>query len=137
MNRLRFFIIATLAILSVQGWTGDYTNLFSVFPTGAVNFSAEGLLLAVQKAGQIPVYHAFEGFLIVAFSVVVLILSLRIKVKSVQLSSILGLAAVVSAAAGGTLFVLSGFQNNGNSAQMGGSFIAAYAFYFVELYFSK
>jgi hypothetical protein len=32
MNKLRLFIIATLAILTVQGWTGDYVNLFSPFP---------------------------------------------------------------------------------------------------------
>lgn len=137
LNKLQFFIIATLAILSVQGWTGDFVNLFSVFPTGAVDFSANGLLQAVQKAGQIPVYHTLEGFLLVAFSLVVLILSLKTKVKSVQVFSILGLAAVVSAAVGGILFVFSGFQDNGNSAQMGGSFIGAYAFYFLELYFTK
>jgi hypothetical protein len=137
LNKLQSFIIATLVILSVQGWTGDYVNLFSVFPTGAVNSSANGLLQALQKAGQIPVYHAFEGFLLVAFSLVVLILSLRTKAKKIQVSSILGLAAVVSAAVGGVLFVFSGFQDNGNSAQMAGSFIGAYAFYFLELYFTK
>jgi hypothetical protein len=102
-----------------------------------VNPSASGLVEALQKAGQIPVYHAFEGFLLVALSLVVLILSLRTKAKSLQVSSILGLAAVASAAVGGTLVVLSGFQDNGNSAQMGGSFIGAYAIYFIELYFTK
>jgi heme A synthase len=137
LNKLRFFLIAMLVILSVQGWTGDYVNLFSVFPTGAVSSSANGLLQALQKAGQVPLYHAFEGFLLLAFSLVVLFLSLRTKAKSVQVSSILGFAAVVSAAIGGILFVFSGFQDNGNSAQMGGSFISAYAFYFIELYFTK
>jgi hypothetical protein len=32
---------------------------------------------------------------------------------------------------------LSGFANGGNSAQMGGSFIAAYASYFMTLYYTK
>jgi len=44
---------------------------------------------------------------------------------------------VVSAIIGGVLFVLSGFSAGGNSAQMGGSFIGAYAFYFIELYYAK
>jgi hypothetical protein len=44
---------------------------------------------------------------------------------------------IISAIIGGTLFVLSGFNNNGVSAQMGGSFIGAYAFFFIELYYTK
>jgi hypothetical protein len=44
---------------------------------------------------------------------------------------------VVVAGVGGLFFVLSGFTNNGKSAQMGGSFIGAYAFYFMELHYAK
>lgn len=77
------------------------------------------------------------GFFLVALSLIVFVLSLRTKAKSFQISSILALATVISAAVGGVLFVFSGFQDNGNSAQMSGSFIAAYALYFIELYFTK
>jgi hypothetical protein len=48
-----------------------------------------------------------------------------------------GLISVTAAVAGGLLFVFSGFQNDGSSAQMGGSFIGAYASYFLALYFTK
>ena len=43
----------------------------------------------------------------------------------------------VSAIIGGVLFVLFGFSSGGVSAQMGGSFIGAYAFYFIELYYAN
>lgn len=44
---------------------------------------------------------------------------------------------VVSAIMGGDLFVLSGFSAGGSSARIGGSFIGAYAFYFIKLYYAK
>jgi membrane associated rhomboid family serine protease len=83
------------------------------------------------------VYHAFEGVLLVVLSLVVIGLSFKSKPRSLRILSILAAAAVISAVIGGVLFVLSGFQNNANSAQMGGSFIGAYALYFLELYFTK
>jgi len=51
--------------------------------------------------------------------------------------SILGSVMIISALIGGLVFLLSGFSAAGSSAQMGGSFIGAYAFYFMELYFTK
>ena len=59
------------------------------------------------------------------------------KPRNVQIPAFLGLGMVVSAIIGGVLFVLSGFSAGGSSAQMGGSFIGAYAFYFIELYYAK
>jgi hypothetical protein len=47
------------------------------------------------------------------------------------------LIAILSAAYGGISFVFSGFQNNGDSMQMAGSFIGAYAAYFLVLYFNR
>jgi hypothetical protein len=41
------------------------------------------------------------------------------------------------AAVGGYEFVFSGFVNSANSAQMGGSFIAAYSMNFFLLYYSE
>ena len=67
----------------------------------------------------------------------VFIAAFKAKPKSIRICAILGLVYVVVAGVGGLLFVLSGFTNNGNSAQMGGSFIGAYAFYFMELYYAK
>jgi hypothetical protein len=81
--------------------------------------------------------HAFIGIVLLASASVVLAFSIRSKPRNVQIPAILGLVTIVSAAIGGVFFVLSGFSNGGNSAQMGGSFIGAYAFYFIELYYAK
>jgi len=137
LSKLQLLTVVTLVILSIQGWTGDFVNLFSVFPMGAVDSSFSGLIRALEEAGQLPVYHAIEGVLLVAFSLVILILSFQTKIKNAKIASIIAFGAVVSATIGGILFVLSGFQDNGNSMQMAGSFIGAYAFYFLELYFTK
>jgi amino acid permease len=137
LSKLQLLVVATLVVLTIQGWTGDFVNLFAVFPIGAVNSSLGGLLQALQGAGQLPMYHAFEGAILVAFSVVVLIFSFQSKIRNAKIASIIALAAVVSATIGGVLFVLSGFHDNGNSMQMAGSFIGAYALYFLELYVTK
>jgi hypothetical protein len=137
-RRLRLLIVLTLVFLTVQGWFGDTVNLFAV-PTTPVTVDASigGLLTAVINDGPVLIIHAFNGILILALAVTVLALSLKSKPRSVQVPSILGLVMVVSAIIGGILFVLSGFANNGVSAQMGGSFIGAYAFYFIELYYAR
>jgi hypothetical protein len=137
-RRLRIIIVATLVALTIQGWFGDTVNLFYI-PTSPVTVetSASGLLTTVVNVGPTLIIHSFLGILILALSVTVLAFFLKSKPRNVQVPSILGLAMVASAIIGGTLFVLSGFTNNGVSAQMGGSFIGAYAFYFIELYYAK
>jgi hypothetical protein len=102
-----------------------------------VDASLGSILTAVVNVGPTLIIHAFIGLAILALALVVLTFSLKSKPRSVQIPSILGLIMVISAIIGGTLFVLSGFSNNGVSAQMGGSFIGAYAFYFIELYYAK
>lgn len=59
------------------------------------------------------------------------------KSRGVRVWSALGLLAMLSSALGGYLFVMSGFADGGASAQMGGSFIGAYACYFLTLYYTK
>jgi hypothetical protein len=135
---VRYAIMASIIVLTIQRWTGDFVNLFSQFPSGQPSASMGGLLSALYDAGALAVFHGLEGFLLVALSIAVVALSFRAShARSIRVLSVLALGAIISAAVGGTLFVLSGFQNNANSAQMGGSFIGAYAFYFMELYFTK
>ena len=137
MKNLKISIVVLLILLSIQGWTGDYVNLFAVFPSGPVKISFGGLIGALEGAGFMEVFHASLAVAILATSIFIVILSFRAKAKSLSVPSILGLAAVVSAVAGGLLFVFSGFTDNGYSAQMGGSFIGAYALFFVELYYTR
>jgi hypothetical protein len=136
-RRLRVLLVLTLIVLTVQGWTGDTTNLFATTTTTASSSSLPGAVQTIENAGPILVWHATEGMLVLALSLVVLAMSIRSKPRSVRVCAILGTLAVVSALIGGLSFVLSGFQDSGSSAQMGGSFIGAYAFYFIELYFAK
>jgi hypothetical protein len=135
LDRLRVTIIAVIILLTAQGWTGDFANLFATFPSGAVSFSVGSFWGAVAGAGALVVYHAIEAILLLALAVVVVALSIRRTTG--RLFAILGLSSIISAAVGGVLFVLSGYVNNANSAQMGGSFIGAYAFYFLALYATK
>ena len=135
MQALRASIMATLILLTIQGWTGDFANLFAAFPTGGVGFTLGGFLHGVTSSGPLVDYHVLEAFLILSSSLAALALSFRQKIG--RLFTSLGAAAVISAGIGGVLFVLSGFTNNANSAQMGGSFIGAYAFYFLALYSTK
>jgi hypothetical protein len=138
-RKYRILLVAILAILSVQGWFGDTVNLF--FTTGTTPpppYSFGGFLSAIESIGFPLVYHAFEGIVLAVLAVAAFVLSFFwSKAKSVKILSGLGLLMVVSAALGGFLFVMSGLSAAGNSAQMGGSFIGAYAFYFMTLYYAK
>jgi hypothetical protein len=137
-HRLRLLIVTTLILLTVQGWFGDTVNLFAVPGSPVtVEASANGVLQAVLNVGPTLIIHAFLGLAILAFAGAVLAFSLKAKPRNVQVPAILGLVMTISAIIGGTLFILSGFSNNGVSAQMGGSFIGAYAFFFIELYYTK
>ena len=135
-RKLRILIVVTLVALAIQGWTGDAVNLFAP-PTGSVEQSLNGLLNEIVTTGFLSIWHAFEGLVILALSLLVLAFSIKSKPKSIRICAILGLVYVVVAGVGGILFVLSGGSNNGVSAQMGGSFIGAFAFYFMELYYAK
>jgi len=135
-RRLRVLIAVILIVLTVQGWTGDTANIFVTTSTTSASSSLGGALRTISAAGPILIWHASEGALVLALSLAVLSLSVRAKPKSVRICAILGTFMVVSAGIGGLSFVLSGFQYGGGSAEMGGSFIGAYAFYFMELYYA-
>jgi hypothetical protein len=135
----RVLLVATLVILTVQGWSGDTVNIF--LPASATTSplsSFAGFWPLVESLGGLAVWHVAEGALLTVLSVAVLPLSFAwSKSRAVRVASLLGLFFILSAAAGGVEFVLSGLSNGGNSAQMGGSFIGAYAFYFIALYYSR
>ena len=140
LRPLKMMTVANIILLSIQAWSGDAVNLFAVFPQGPVN----GLGGAVQALGSVgsisplALFHAFEGVLILLLSIgMVLAAFSRSKLRSIRVTSLLALLFVIFAVVGGYLFVFSGFMNDGDSAQMGGSFIGAYAMSFLVLYYSK
>ena len=135
-RKLRIVIVVTLVFLTVEGWFGDTVNLFTA-PASSATLDASAGFQAVLSANATLIIHAFLGLGLLGLALVILTFSLKAKPRNVRVPAILGLVMIVSALIGGILFVLSGFSNNGVSAQMGGSFIGAYAFYFIELYYAK
>lgn len=139
-RRLRIAIVAILVLLTAQGWTGDTVNIFFAPPNGTAPppQTLGGFFGAVQSLGAILVWHAVEGIVILAIALVILVLAfLWSQARSVRISAILATAFAISAVVGGYLFVMSGFSTGGTSAQMGGSYIGTYAFYFITLYYAK
>ena len=134
---LRLSIVATLLLLGVQGWTGDFVNVFqtSTF-SSSVNQSIGGFFQAVLGNGPALTVHGMLGFLILISSIGVLAVSLRYHRRSVKIGAALGLIVTIIAGLGGYLFVLSGFSAGGNSMQMGGSYVGAFALYFITLYYT-
>jgi len=135
---LRLSAVATLVLMSIQGWTGDFVNVFitSTLPT-SVDQSFGGFFQAVVGDNVLLLWHGMQGFLVLLSAIGVLVVSLRYQRRSVKIASGLGLLFIVVAGLGGYLFVLSGFSAGGNSMQMGGAFLGAYAMYFLALYYSK
>jgi len=135
---LLVLVIHMLIGLTVQGWLGDFVNLFAVFPNGMVGLRLGSFFRAIKAAGNMEFAHAIVGALLLIFAIAILVVAFRGVVSiGARICAIIGLIAVLSAVYGGIAFVFSGFKNNGNSMQMGGSFIGAYASYFLVLYFNK
>lgn len=131
-------IIAILIVLTAQGWTGDFVNLFAVFPSGSVGRTLNGFTQALINAGRMEVTHAILGAVLTTLAAAILVVAFRSTAnRGARIFAIIGFLGVLSAAYGGISFVFSGFQNDGNSAQMGGSFIGSYSSYFLVLYFNK
>ena len=138
LHRLRVVTVVLLVLMAFQGWLGDTVNLFAVFPSGGVSGSFHGFVQAVLAVGPVLIIHVLNAFLLLILGIVLAVLILmRTNSRGAKIASVLGAWSILSAMIGGILFVLSGFTNNAYSAQMGGSFIAAYAMYFVTLYFLK
>ncbi len=139
---LRILVVITLVLLTVQGWLGDEVNLFGAPPDGTPPPAASlsGFLRAVASLhpALFLLWHTVEGVVLVVLAVAVSVGAfLWSDSTGVRAWSVLGLLTMVSAAVGGYLFVMSGFTDGGASAQMGGSFIGAYAAYFLTLYYTR
>jgi hypothetical protein len=142
LRGLRALVVATLVLLAVQGQLGDSVTIFVIppKPVAAPPQTPAGLLGALQAlpASFVPIWHAFQGVVLVLLAVAVLALALAwSRSRGVRIWAALGLVCMVVAALGGYEFVRSGFADNGSSAQMGAMFIAAFASYFLVLYYTK
>ncbi|HLH86173.1 MAG TPA: hypothetical protein VKU79_04850 [Thermoplasmataceae archaeon] len=133
--------VLILVFLSIQAWAGDVVNLFGVYPSvspkGITPGTYVNLILSVKGIGPLFIWHELEAIIILVLGIILVPLALARHRRSLTVCSILGLFFIISAIIGGLLFVLSGFSAQGSSAQMGGSFIGAYAMYFLLLYYAK
>jgi hypothetical protein len=140
LRPLKLMTVLNIILLSIQAWSGDVVNLFAVFPQGPVS-NIGGAVQALDSVGWVSplaLFHGIDGVVILLLSIGVSAVAFRrTRMRSLRVVSLLGLLSVISALIGGYLFVFSGFLNNGNSAQMGGSFIGAYAMNFLVLYYIK
>lgn len=139
-RRIRIAVVLELVILSIQGWTGDTVNLFAKYPAFVSIGNLQQYISAITGVGGIApvlIWHEAEALLLVAVAIAVFAIALKTRERQLVILSLLGLASIISAIVGGLMFVLSGFADNAGSAQMGGSFISAYAFFFILLYFAK
>ena len=139
-RKFSILLVGMLVLLTVQGWSGDTVNIFLPASAATTPLSSffPGFFSTLESAGPLADFHMSVGILLSVLAIVVFALSfVWSKSRGVRIASGLGLLMVISAAIGGFLFVVSGLSNGGNSAQMGGSFIGAYAFYFIALYYSR
>ena len=138
---LRILVMILLFLIAVQfelGMAVNIANPPSISPIGfTLNGVTQGVGNALNTAGGAAPFHAGLGTLLVLFSVVSLVLSLRSGVRKVQIFGSLAFVAICLAATTGVLFVMSGFQNDGYSHGMATNFLLSYTFYFLTLYFLK
>ena len=103
----------------------------------AFGFSLIKISDALHLAGPVTLAHAVLGSLLTLMSILTLILSLRSKIRGVQIFGSLGFLTMLVAMTGGILFTLSGFQEDHYSLAMASNFILTFIFNFLELYFLK
>lgn len=135
---LRISVVVLLVLLFFQYEFGIAINIANPSPQPAFSFSDNSAFnTALNTAGGLAQPHAILGFLVWLFSLVNLVLSLRSGIRSIQIFGSLILLSITIAGAGGSFFVQSGFTNDQASHTMAASFILAYSFTFLELYFLK
>ncbi len=134
---LRTWVIVMLAFLVLQyefGIAFNLTNLPSLSPFG---FSLVQFNNALNRVGPVAQTHAGWGVIVGVLAIVLMILSLRSGIRSVQVFGSLGFVGVLVAGIMGQFFVMSGYQNDNYSHGMATFFILTFIFYFLELYFLK
>jgi hypothetical protein len=130
-------VIVILVLLALQFEFGMAVNISNPPSLPPFSLSLNAVSDALHQVGAVAVVHASLGVWLVIFSVVSLIFSLRSGLRSLQVFGSLAFLATLLAAVTGLLFVLSGFQNDGDSHGMATNFLLSFTFYFLELYFLK
>ena len=134
---LRVAVISLLLLLVIQFEFGMAVNLSNLPSIPSFGFSFSSVTSALNQAGFVAFIHAVLGTVLTIFSLIVLVMALDSRTKSLQIFGGLGFLTMALAETNGLLFVLSGFQNDNYSHGMATMFILTFGFYFLELYFLK
>ncbi len=135
---LRIAVMLLLALLFVQYEFGMAVNIANPPSVAAFNVAdGNAFNAALNAAGGLAQPHAILGFLVWLVSLVNFVLSLRSRVRGVQVFGSLTFLGITLAGIGGTTFVSSGFANDTASQGMAAAFIFSYSFAFLELYFLR
>lgn len=127
-----------LVVLAVQYEFGMAVNIsnppslpaFSLSDNNAFNH-------ALGTVGFLAQAHSILGFLMGLWALVILIMSLRSGMRSVQIFGSLLFLSITVAGVAGSIFVASGFNDSNASHAMATNFILSYTFAFLVLYFLK
>ncbi len=123
--------IAVVLIAAIQGLSGHWLVFYLFWPGGPTLGSR--LSQFVVWLGS---YHRAAGFAVGALSLLVLFFSFVAKSSIyVRALAILGLALTVVTAAGGYLYVTSGYQDRWSLGQMADAFVGVLGIYLIQLIF--
>ena len=138
IKRLRILVMIVLGLLIVQYEFGIAFNISNPPSLPAFSFSdGNAFNQALNRVGFVAQAHSIVGFLIWLVVLVNLVLSLRSKMRSVQIFGSLLFLSITVAGVAGSIFVASGFNDDHASHAMASNFILSYTFAFLELYFLK
>lgn len=123
--------IIVLLLVAEQGLSGHWVTFYLLWPGGPT--LGNGFLNAMTVLGS---YHRAIGFAIGAIAVLILFFAFFAKTSIyVRVLAILGFAMTVVTAAGGYVYVTSGFQDRWSLGQMADAFVAVFGLYFIQLFF--
>jgi hypothetical protein len=131
---LRISVIVILVLLVLQYELGIAVNIANPPAQPPFSLSLGAVWDALNKVGGASPPHAILGAGLVLLSLLNLVLSLRSRIRSVQIFGSLIFLSILIAAGGGLFFTLSGFQDDHATHAMATNFMLAFIFSFLELY---
>ncbi len=125
-------LIVILVAIVVQGWSGNWTVFFAIWPVKTATYSQTFM----SVVGDLTAYHLKMGWGIGIIGILVLILAFLGRANLlVKLLAIAGVALAAVAALGGYHYVHSIFQDQMALGQMADSFLGITVVYFAMLFF--
>jgi peptidoglycan biosynthesis protein MviN/MurJ (putative lipid II flippase) len=132
LHRIRNTGIVFLALIGLQFWLGMSINLEVDLPVK--HLSAFSSLFYYASHFGFVLAHVINGFLLLVFSLLYLVLAFKSNIETLKIISILGTASVIGAITLGILFHMSG-QFFGWSIGMAMSAVSALIVYSLGFYF--